>query len=405
MKQQPLEDVKVVDFTHAAVGTILTRMLADYGATVVHVESGRRVDLMRLARPFRDNIPGINRALVFSNWNCGKYGITLDMNHPRGQEVAKRLIAWADALVENFAPGVMEKWGLRYSDAVNIKPDIIVMRLSNQGQTGPHARHPGYGVQTTALSGFNLVTGWPDREPLSLWNGMYSDIVTSRLGAAVLMAALDHRRRTGEGQLLDVSMLECNINFLAPQILDYYVNGRDLARVGNRCPYAAPHGAYPCRGNDRWCVIAVFGNEEWRGFCKAIGSPQWTRELRFSTLLGRKENEEELDRLVSGWTSRLPAEEVMAILQGAGVAAGVIKNIVDICEDPQLAWRQHFREVDHAEIGLHHCDSWSFKLSKVQSEPRWGGPCLGQDNEYVYTKLLGMSDDEFVSLLSDGVFE
>ncbi|MFC1944005.1 CaiB/BaiF CoA transferase family protein [Chloroflexota bacterium] len=405
LRRQVFEGVKVADFSQAMAGPVAVRLLADYGATVIHVESEKRIETMRVSRPYKDGIPGINRGLVFSNYECNKLGMTLNLKHPRGLEIAKRLVAWADILVENFAPGVMESNGLGYEDVIKIKPDIIMLRVSNQGQSGPYVNNRGYGPQVTAQAGFPLLLGWPDREPLLPWTGLYADLVSTRWAAVALISALDYRRRTGKGQLLDLSMVEASLTFLAPQVLDYCVNGRDLARIGNRHPSAAPHGVYQCKGEDAWCAIAVLSDGEWKAFCEAIGSPSWTNEPRFATPSGRKDNEDELDSLITEWTIRLPAEEIMNVLQGVGIAAGVVKQIPEICQDPQLEHRQHFWLVDHHEIGTQHVDSWSFRLSRTPSELRRAGPCLGQDNEYVYTGILGFTSREYINLLTEGVLE
>jgi benzylsuccinate CoA-transferase BbsF subunit len=405
MRQPVFQGVKVVDFTQAAAGSLVARLLADFGATVVHVESKEWLDVVRVSTPYKDQVSGINRSLTFGNYQANKYGITLNMKHPKARDVAKRLVAWADVLANSRTAGVMEKWGLSYEDVVKIKPDIIMVTVTMQGQRGLYARSRGYGWHTSSLAGFTNVLGWPDGEPILPPFGFVLDCIAFRLTAVAVLAALCYRRRTGKGQFLDISMVEGGINFLIPQVLDYYANGQDLVRLGNRCPYTAPHGAYPCRGNDSWVAIAIFSDEEWREFCKAIGDPQWTKEPRFATLLGRKENEDELDGLISEWTSRLAAEEIMALLQGVGVPAGVVKQTPEVCEDPQLKHRHHFWAVDHTEMGLYHVDSWAFKLSKTQPEPGKGAPCLGEDNHHVYTELLGMSDEEFVNLLSEGVFE
>lgn len=404
MAKQAFEGIKVADFTWSWVGPVTARYLADYGATVIHIESSTSVDLMRAYAPYKDRIPGINRAGQFAYLNCNKYGISLNLNHPKGPEIARRIVAWADIVAESFTPGIMKKWGLDYESVREIKPDIIYYSASMQGQTGPRCKSPGYGPQVATLAGFTHLTGWPDSIP-GLPYAAYSDAIAPYFGVTALIAALDYRRRTGKGRYLDLSQYEASLHFLAPVFLDYTVNRRIAARMGNRCSYAAPHGAYPCRGNDRWIAIAVLGDEEWQAFCKAIGNPAWTEESRFATFMGRKENEAELDRLVGEWTRDFAAEQVMVMMQAAGVPAGVLQNAKDIHNDPQLKHRQYLYKFKHTEIGTISCDTFSFKLSKTPAEVKWAGPCMGEHNEYVYTKLLGMSDKEFIELLATGVFE
>jgi benzylsuccinate CoA-transferase BbsF subunit len=319
-------------------------------------------------------------------------------------EIAKKLVAWADVVAENMTPGVMVRLGLGYDELRKVKPDIIMLSTANEGQTGPRAQRFGYGIQLTALCGLTNITGWPDRDP-AIPFGAYSDYLSAHVGAAFLLAALDHRRRTGEGQYLDLSQNEATIQLMAPLFLDSFVNKRAANRMGNRCPYAAPHGVYPCCGDDNWCAIAVFTDDEWKAFCQVISSPEWARDPKFATLLGRIRNQEELDELVATWTVNFTAEEVMTMMQSAGVAAGVVRSMEEINQDPQLNYRNQFREIEHPAIGKHGCDAPSYILSKTPAEVRMPAPLLGQHNEYVYTKLLGISDEEFVKLLQEGVFD
>lgn len=398
------EGLKVADFSWVAVGPLITRYLADHGATVVKVESSVRVDICRTTPPFKDEIPGVNHTGWPLEWTRNKYSMTLNFKHPKGIEIARRLVSWADVVTESFAPGVAGRMGLSYEDVRKINPSIVMLSTSMQGQTGPHAPHPGYGIQLTALSGFVHLTGWPDRGPVELY-GAYTDFITPRFGIVALVAALNYRRRTGKGQYIDLSQYECSMHFLAPLILDYIVNDRIWNRVGNRSCCAAPHGAYHCRGNDRWCVIAVFTDEEWASFCEVIGNPALTEDQRFSTLLMRLSNVEELDRLVESWTIKHSPEEVMSLMQEAGIAAGVVETGEDLHRDPQLKHRQHFQILDHPDMGRCTHSSLAFKLSKTPSKLRMSAPLLGQHNEYVCANILQMSDEEFVELLQQGVFE
>jgi len=255
-----------------------------------------------------------------------------------------------------------------------------------------------------SLAGVTHLTGWPDRPPAQPY-AAYTDIVAPRFGLAGLIAALDYRDRTGKGQYLDLSQQEAAINLLAPLALDYIVNGREAERMGNRCPYAAPHGAYPCRGEDEWCVIAVFSDEEWQSFCRIMGNPEWSRDPRFATVAARVENSAELDRLVEAWTKRHTAEEVMTLLQEGGVAAGMVHTAEGVHNDPQLAARDHFGKLEHREIRRYHCDGPAFKLSKTPAQMKMPAPCLGEHNEYVLKEILGLSEEEFVELLLGGALE
>lgn len=398
-----LAGVKVADFTWALAGPWTTTYLASHGATVVRVESGKRPCVLRTMAPYKDKRPGLDRSACFAYYNSNKYSISLNMSHPKGLELAKKLVAWADIVGENFTPGTMERWGLGYEDLKKINPDIIMFRSSNQGQTGPHAMQPGFGMQLLGLAGFPQFTGWADRDPDTLAIA-YTDVISPRFTVAALMAALDYRDRTGKGQVLDVAQLEAGLHFLAPAIMEYTVNGRETPRAGNRCPCAAPHGTYPCKGDDRWCAIAVFTDEEWQAFSRVVARP-WTQEPGFATLLGRKQNEDELDRLVGEWTVQFTAEEVMRLMQDAGVAAGVVESTADLLQDAQLKARNHFWVLHHRELGAFSHLGQAFKLSETPADPRMPAPCLGEHTEYVCTKILGMPDEEFIGLMADGVFE
>jgi len=398
------EDVKILEFGQIVAGPLISTYLADYGAEVVHIESHKRPDQYRFYPPFKDNKPGVNRGLDFAIYSHNKYGITLDLRHPKGIEVAKRLVKnWANVVTENFTPGVMKRLGLDYEELRKIKPDLIMLSSCNLGQTGPYAAHPGMGSHLTHLSGFTHLSGWPDRDPLILY-GPYIDFIGVVYGTIALVAALDYRRQTRKGQYIDVAQFEGGIQFLASTLLDYTVNGRIQERKGNRCDYAAPHGAYPCRGEDRWCVIAVFTDQEWEDLTRIMGDPDWARDPKFATLPDRKRNEEELDRLIGEWTSTLSAEEVMAKLQSVGVEGAVVKNPQEMYDDPHL--KQYlWAEMEHAEIGKYHVQVPSFKLSRVPTQLRKSAPLLGEHNEYVYVNLAGFSREEYQKLQQEGVFE
>ncbi|MBI4331308.1 MAG: CoA transferase [Chloroflexi bacterium] len=399
-----LEGLKVADFSWYIAGPWMVRYLADHGATAVRVESSRRPDGTRVTPPFKDNTSGLNRSVVFANVNCNKYSITLDLGHPRARPVVTKIIEWADVVIESFTPGTMERLKLTYGDVKAIKPDIIMLSASVQGQDGPHAKHSGFGWHLLALAGFIEVTGWSDRPPTQPASA-YTDLVTPPFAVAALMAALLYRKRTGKGQYIDLSHYEASTHFLSPLLLDCSVNKRLPERTGNRSPCAAPHGAYPCLGNDKWCAIGVFDDRQWEGFCKAAGNPEWARDPRFATFPGRKRNEDELDGLVAGSTAAFVAADLVGRLQALGVPAGIVKDAEEIQNDPQLQHRGHFWPFAHAEIGEHTVDRLPFQLSKTPAQPLRPAPLLGQDNELFYTRILGMPDDEFVELLREGVLD
>ncbi len=312
--------------------------------------------------------------------------------------MAKRLVQWADVVVESYTPGVMKRLGLDYDQLKKIKPDIIMASSCLMGQTGPYAPYRGFGGQASALLGFFDITGYADGLPTGPY-AAYSDFVAHRYLIIAIVRALDHRRKTGKGQYIDQSQFEACLHFLAPGILDYNVNGRLISREGNHDPYAAPHGAYRCLGEDRWCVIAVSTDEEWQAFCRVIGTPEIAQDPRFNTVLSRKKNENELEKLVESWTVNHSPEEVMKLMQEAGVPAGVVKTSEDIYEDPQLNHRHHLSVQNHRGIGLHAYENFGFRLSKTPGEIRSAAPCLGEHNDYVFKEVLGMSEEEIAELL------
>jgi benzylsuccinate CoA-transferase BbsF subunit len=403
MAGNALTGVKVADFTWSVAGPLTVKFLADHGAEVIHIESSTRPELLRVLPPFRDRKPGINRSAYNACLNNNKYGLSLDMNHPRAKEVLQRLIHWADVVTENFSPGVMAKWGLSYEDLVKIKPEMVMFSTSQMGQTGPRAKVAAYGTQLVSLAGFTYLTGWADRDPTGPY-GPYTDTTLPHIGVAAIMTALIHRCRTGKGTYIEISQFETALNFISPVLLDYAINHRVVTRNGNRCPDSVPHGVYRCRGEDRWCAIAIFSDEEWGRLCQVMGRPELATVPRFGSLQLRRENEDEIDRLISEWTAERSAEEVMRVLQNAGIAAGVAQTGQDLLEnDPQLAHRRFFRKLKHKEIGKHYYEAPPFRLSKTPCELTTPGPRMGEHNEYVCKKILGFSDKEYNDLMTDGV--
>jgi benzylsuccinate CoA-transferase BbsF subunit len=390
--QKLMQGVRVVDFSWYVTGPITTKHLADLGAEVIIVESRRR--------------PGWRRGPPLSGTNdqicTSKLSITVNTRDPRGLELAKQLIARSDVMVENYAGGTINRMGLGYEAVSKIKPDIIMLSTSMLGQTGPYSAHQGSGHKLTGLAGFNHILGWPDRPPG--WIGAYTDFIAPRYAIVAIMAALEYRRRTGKGQYLDVSQLEASLQFMSPLLLDYDVNRRVADRMGNRAPYAAPHNAYRCRGEDRWCAISVRTDRDWRNLCLVMGSPALADEPRFSTLTARKEHEQEMDRLINEWTRDRPAEEVMISLQAAGVAAGVLQTGEDLLDyDPQLAHRGTFTSLEYPGIGKYRAQSGAHFLMSGYKVNMSAAPTMGQHNEYVFKGILGMSSPQYEQLVEDGV--
>jgi len=402
MRKYIFEDIKIVEITSGMVGPWATTYFANHGATVILLESMTALSISRTTMPFKNNKPGVNNTGFGALLSPNRHSMSLNLRHPQSFEVKKRLIKWADVIVENYAPGVMERWGLSYDEVREIKPDIIMARASSQGQTGPYASHPAYGFQLSSLCGFSHITGWPDGEPQSL-AGAYTDTIAPRFFAIAIITALDFKRRTGKGQLIDLSEFEASLEFLIPPLLDYLINGKVASRIANSCSYAAPHQVYKCRGEDRWCAITVFTDQQWISFCNVIGNPPWTN--KFPTLIERKRREEELDRLIEEWTVNFTAEGVMEMMQKLGVPAGVVESPEDICQDPQLQDRNAIWLLNHKEMGPTPHYGQFFELSKCPTKEPMPYPCLGEDTEYICKEYLGFSEEEFDKLLVDNVFE
>ncbi len=397
----PFSGLNVVDFTWLMAGPVATKYLADHGATVVRVETANPPCRLRAAGPYKDGVPGANRSQFFGDFNTSKLSISLDLKNPAARDVVRRLIAWADVCVENFTPGTMDDLGIGYEVAREINPSIIFASSCLMGQTGPAAAFAGYGYHAAAIAGYFEITGWPDLPPAGPWSA-YTDVVAPRFFATTIMAALDRRRRTGQGERIDLSQLEAALTFLAPQLIDYQVSGRIITRDGNRSETAAPHAAYPCAGEDQWCAIAAESDEQWEALRRAIGEPGWALDERYSNAAGRIAAQDEIDDRLSEWTRERSPYDVMRILQEAGVPAGVAQRSSDLLNDPQLAYRGFHRYLEHPEMGNIPYTGHQFRIGGYDSGPRSPAPCLGQHNEQVMRDILGMTDEQMTEVLATG---
>ncbi|WP_179137438.1 CaiB/BaiF CoA transferase family protein [Candidatus Entotheonella palauensis] len=401
--QQPLRHVRVLDLTWYATGPIGTKYLADHGAEVIKVESALRPDGLRQAPPWQGSYDDLNSSQFFANYNTGKRSISLNLATTEARQLVKRLVReWADVVVESFTPGTMAKWGLDYNALRRLKPNLIMLSTCMQGQTGPHAHYAGFGNMLASLCGFYHVTGYPDSGPMPVY-GAYTDFVACRFVGLALLAALSYRRRTGEGQYIDLSQYEASLHLLAPTLLDYAANGNLAERQGNRHATAAPHGVYRCKGEDRWCAIAVTTEEEWQAFCAVLGHPAWTRRRRFATLAARLQHVEQLDRRVEAWTQTLPSLTVMTLLQEAGVPAGVVQNGADLYRDPQLHHRGFFVDLEHARMGWVLYEGHQFHLSTNPGALWSPAPLLGEHTHVVLRDLLRLPAVEIARLEAQGV--
>jgi crotonobetainyl-CoA:carnitine CoA-transferase CaiB-like acyl-CoA transferase len=400
-RRLPLEGVKVADFSWIGVGPITAKALADHGATVVHVESDQPADRLRLVGPFMDDVPGINRCQFFGSFNTSKLSLQLNLKHPTGNDVARRLLAWCDVALDSFTAGTMATLGLGYEVARELNPTIIMATTCLLGQYGPAAQLAGYGYHAAAVSGFYEITGWDDRAPAGPFNA-YTDTIAPRFLTATLLAALDHRRRTGKGQYIDQAQMESALHFLSPELLDVQVSGVSARRNGNHHPTHVPHDAFPCAGDDQWCAIEVEDDDQWQALRKAIGAPAWAMDPALDTAAGRLAHADVIDRGLSAFTCRHEPLELMAMLQAAGVPAGMVQRSSDHMLDPQLAHRAFFRPLQHSEMGEVPYEGHQYRIHGYDNGPRFPAPCLGEHTYEVLTEVLGMDDDEVSQVLASG---
>lgn len=379
--QKILNDIRVLDFTWVLAGPYATRLLADFGAEVIKVQP--------LLSSETDD--AFSRG-YYNTWNRNKLGITLNLERPEGIELAKKLIKKCDAVVENFTPRVTANWGLDYRNLEKIKPDIIMVSLSLMGHTDFRRDYTGFGPTVHAFSGMTYLTSLPGQPPTGP-GFSYADHVSALYASLGLLGALEHRRKTGEGQHVDISEV------VAIKSLLGNAAGKPEPS-GNNSEEAAPHDIYPCQGKERCCAMAVFTGEEWGGLKRALGNPDWALDKRYSTLAGRMKNRDELDSRITAWTKEHAVEEITAKLQENGVPAGTVQDAADIAGDPQLKSRKFF--IDRPDIGRM-VDASPIKLSEPQAEYNLPAPEPGRDNAYVYGKLLGLSKKEMASLKERGI--
>lgn len=407
---RPLAGIRVFELGAAIAGPTCTRYLAHFGAEVIKVESRYNPDPLRLfgsgwLSPERfgravwmDSNPALNEH------NAGKKALGLDLKKPEGQAVAKRLLSECDVFVSNFTVRAIRSLGLDYETVRTVKPDIIHVEMSGYGSApGPYTNYLAWGKNLVALTGIDELTGWPDRPPVGITRIAYPDHSNSLYAFISVLAALDYRERTGEGQAIDLSQFGATAAFLGPQLLDYEVNGRCAERTGNRLPRAAPHGVYPSRGNDSWVAIGIFAEEEWRSLCRVAGHPEWAEDPRFCTLEARLEHQDELDPLIGAWTGLHTNVEVAEWLQKAGVPASPVLDYPALALDPQLAARDFWLLADSRRFGKDLFTGVPIQLSDTPGHVERAGPALGEDNDYVLSEICGYSGAEIEALVEKDV--
>jgi benzylsuccinate CoA-transferase BbsF subunit len=402
-----LAGVRVVEFGGFAAGPVIGKHLANYGADVIRIESRLRLDGFRFSYPpFKDNIPGPERAGIFNFYNDGKRSITLNLKDPRGTELARKLVATADIVIENFTPGTLTRLGLGYDILATENPRLILLSTCNQGQSGPHAHHRGFGSHLTSLSGFTHVLGFPDGPP-SLLYGPYIDYIAVGFGTTAVLAALYRRRRTQRGCFIDLSQYEAGLQFMTPALLDFVVNGRIATRNGNRHPHAAPHGVFACQSADReeWVALSVMDDAEWQRLCLALGSPAWATDQRLRSTLGRKENEDSIESHIAAWTGQLLRDEVVRCLRTNGLRVYPVNSMADLFTDPQLAARGFWRTVEHPVMGPLRVESPPALLRATPPVQERAAPLMGADTADVLREILDLTAEQIEALAQAGALD
>jgi crotonobetainyl-CoA:carnitine CoA-transferase CaiB-like acyl-CoA transferase len=414
MPADALTGYRVLDFGTAFASPMAAHLMADMGAEVIKIESHTRLDGLRLGRPIvGDDIAGGDRGEwpeyqpVFHGLNRSKLGITVNMKHAEGTALLKRLVRMSDVVINNFSPGVMERAGLGYDMLRAEKPDLIYVSLPAAGEKGPLRNIVTYAPVIAALSGISGLVGYSAaREDfVGTLQVAFCDAVGALHAVVATLAALRHRQATGEGQAIDISQWEASVSMLGEGILDYVMNGRVLSPVGNIHPTMAPHNNYRCAGDDVWVAIAVRSEAEWRAFCQATRHPEWADDPRFADAYLRMQHRDELDALITTWTSQRTPYDVMESLQAAGIAAMPVMNVEDQFTDPHLRARQVHVECEHPRVGIEWLHGIPWHLSATPGRIRRHAPLLGEHNQYVFGELLGLPPAEIQRLVEAGAID
>ena len=413
--ERPLDDVKILDFMWALAGPGATRTLADYGATVVKVESELKPDVLRGVHPFIGEEGGQENALQFHSINAGKLDLTLDLSLPEARDVILDLVGWCDVVTESFSPKAMENWGLTYDALREVNPQLVMFSSCLMGQTGPMRMYAGFGTMAAAIAGFYPVTGWPDRIPAGPFTA-YTDYISPKLGVMLILSALAARDRTGRGQHIDFAQMEGALHFLATEFADEEINGRTADRAGNADRHMSPHSVYPAAGDDRWVAIACETDAQWSALAglladaadknselaAALAGLDAGAELAALDVARRQARSDAIDAAITAWTVAQDAADIEATLQGHGVPAHRVNDAADLMADPQIIAREHFLSVPHAKHGHTWVENSNFDLSRTPGRPQWGGPMFGEHNMEVLEGILGYDTDKIAELVISG---
>jgi benzylsuccinate CoA-transferase BbsF subunit len=408
MSPDALAAYRILDFGTAFASPMAAHLLADMGAEVIKIESHARLDGLRLGRPIvGEDIAGGDRGEwpeyqpVFHGLNRSKLGVTVNLKHPEGVALLKRLVRISDVVINNFSPGVMDRAGLGYDVLRTDKPDLIYVSLPAAGESGPLRDIVTYAPVIAALAGISGLVGYSAaREDfVGTLQVAFCDAVGALHAVVAILAALRHRQATGAGQAIEIAQWEAAASMLGEGILDYVMNGRVLGPIGNAHPTMVPHDNYRCAGDDAWVAIAVGSEAEWQAFCRATGYPEWSDDPRFADAYRRRQHRAELDALITSWTSQHTPYEVMELLQAAGVAAMPVMNLEDQFRDPHLREREIHVECEHPKVGIEFLHGIPWRLSGTPGRIRRPAPLLGEHNQYVFGELLGLQQAEIQRLM------
>lgn len=403
MSRGPLAGIRIADFCWVGAGSYTTKLLADQGADVIKIESRAKVDGIRLSPPFAGGQMGVNRSGYFADRNTSKRSCTIDLKTDEGRKLARELVAQSDVVANNFTPGVMERFGLGWDDVRALNPSAVYLAMSMQGDSGPERDYLGYGLTISALVGLHGLTAMPGELPVGTGTNYPDHIPNPCHAAFAVLAALRHVRRTGRGQYVDLAQTEATIATLGPAMLEYGVNGRDRQPVGNRHARYAPHGVYPCAGEDRWIAIVVTSDDQFRALVDTLELP-----AELATELGsqsaRRRAADRLDELIAARTRTEDPVDLAEALQRAGVAAGPVHDAQGVVDtDAQLAARSHWVRLQHEEMGETLYNALPFRLSRTPIELSVQAPMLGEHTEEVCREVLGLDDDRIRELVEQGV--
>jgi len=402
MEKKALEGIRIVDFGWVFAGPYVTMLFSFLGAEVIKVESRTRIDEMRLNAVTKyADASQTDGSPLFNNTNLNKKSVTLNLKRPEGIELAKRIVADSDIVVENMRPGVMDKLGLGYEDLAKVKPDIIMLSSSGFGAEGPYGKYAGYAPIFASFGGLAYLMGYADSAPNTGSGDM--DLRAGAIAAVALMVALIHRAKTGQGQWIDLSSSECISTLVGSDLLEYALNGRSPSRCGNEDPCMAPHQVYRCKGDDKWISIAVGTDEEWRALCAAMGHPAWADDAAYATAEGRRAHRDSLDEQIAAWTIGYTDYEAMRLLQDAGVAAMPSFSSEQVLTDPHTLARGNVLEIEHPVMGKKNVTAPPWRFSETPAKIFGRSPLLGEHNEDVLCGRLGMSAEELQKLQEEQI--